>query len=74
MHESLRKGMSILAAAALSFLPSAPASPTTATPNGKSGRVTTVSSANTKAVGVSAPNILSPELIETIVAQGLQPS
>src|SRR5215470_2173290 len=71
MQQSLRKGMSLLAAAAVSFLPAAPAfSDEGNGPNGKSGRVSAVTSANPKALGVPAPNILSPELIETIVAQG----
>ena len=35
--------------------------------------LTHVASANTKTVGVPAPNVLSPELIETIVAQGATP-
>jgi len=71
MHHSLRKGMSLLAAAAVSFLPAAPAFADEGNgPNGKPGRVTAVGSANTRAVGVPAPNILSPELIETIAAQG----
>jgi hypothetical protein len=70
MHQNVRKGMSLLAAAA-SFLPVAPAYADEGHgPNGKPGRVTSVSSANQKAVGVPAPNILSPELIETIVAEG----
>src|SRR4029453_12048892 len=71
MQQSVRKGMSLLAAAAISFLPVASAYADEGNgPNGKPGRVTSVSSANPKAVGVPAPNILSPELIETIVAQG----
>jgi hypothetical protein len=71
MLQSLRKGVSILAAAAVSFLPATSAFADEGNgPNGKPGRVSSVSSANPKAVGVPAPNILSPELIEAIVAQG----
>jgi len=71
MHQSFRKGMSLLAAAAVSLLPAAPAFADDHNgPNGQPGRVTAVTSANPKAVGVPAPNILSPELIATIVAQG----
>src|SRR5215813_1277439 len=71
MHHYFRKGISLLAAAAVSFLPAAPAFADEGDGhNGKPGRVTSVASANPKAVGVPAPNILSPELGETIVAQG----
>src|SRR5215813_15588476 len=71
MHQSLRKGMSLLAASALSLLPLSSALADNGNgPNGKLGRVTAVAAANPKTVGVPAPNILSPELIETIVAQG----
>ena len=71
MHQSVRKGMSLLAAVAVSFLPVASAYADEGNgPNGKPGWVTSVSSANPKAAGVSAPNVLSPELIATIVAQG----
>lgn len=37
------------------------------------GDLTPVPNANPKVVGQPAPNVLSPELIETIVAQGSQP-
>jgi len=71
MHQSVRKGMSLLAAAAVSFLPVASAYADEGNgPNGKPGRVSSVSSANPKAIGVPAPNILSQELIGTILAQG----
>src|SRR5215831_7351567 len=71
MHDSFRKGISLLAAAAVSLLPAAQAFADEGNGhNGKPGRVTSVASANPKTVGVPAPNILSPELIETIVAQG----
>jgi hypothetical protein len=71
MHQSVRKGMSLLAVAAVSFLPVASGYADEGHgPNGKSGRVTSVSAPNSKAVGVPAPNVLSPELIETIVAEG----
>src|SRR5215471_8655700 len=71
MHHYFRKGISLLAAAAVSFLPAAPAFADVGDGHhGKPGRVTSVASANPKAVGAPAPNILSPELIETIVAQG----
>src|SRR5215813_14701148 len=71
MHHYFRKGISLLAAAAVSFLPAAPAFADEGDGhNGKPGRVTSVASANPKAVGAPAPNILSPELVETIVAQG----
>jgi hypothetical protein len=69
MHQSIRKGMSLLAA--VCFLPVASGYADEGHgPNGKPGRVTSVSSANPKAVGVSAPNILSPELVAALVAQG----
>ena len=71
MQSRVRKTMAVLAAAALSVLPAAPAFPSEGNgPNGKLGSVTPVGSANPKAVGVPAPNVLSPELIETIVAEG----
>ena len=71
MQQSLRKGMSMLAAVAASFLQVSPAFANDGNgPSGKPGRVTSVSLANPKVVGVSAPNILSPELNETIAAQG----
>ena len=71
MHQSVRKGTSLLAAVAVSFLPAASAYADEGNgPNGKPGRVASVSSANPKAAGVSAPNVLSPELIAAIVAQG----
>ena len=59
MHQSVRKGMSLLAAAAVSFLPVASAYADEGHgPNGKPGRVTSVSAPNSKAVGVPAPNVL----------------
>src|SRR5262245_29164659 len=71
MHQRLRKGVSLLAASALSLLPLSSALADNGNgPNGNPGRVTAVAAANPKTVGVPAPNILSPELIETIVAQG----
>ena len=71
MHQSVRKGMSLLAAATIGFLPVASAYADEGNgQNGKPGRVTSVSAANPKAVGAPAPNILSPELLGTIVAQG----
>src|SRR5215813_274310 len=71
MHNSLRKGMSLLAATAVIFLPAAPAFADEGNgPNGKPGRVTSVASANPKAVGAPAPNIFAQELAGTIVAQG----
>jgi hypothetical protein len=71
MQQSLRKRMSMLAAVAASFLQVSPAFANDGNgPSGKPGRVTSVSLANPKVVGVSAPNILSPELNETIAAQG----
>jgi hypothetical protein len=71
MHTRFRKTMAALAAAAISALPAAPAFADEGNgPNGKPGRVTSVASANPKSVGVPAPNVLSPELIEAIVAQG----
>jgi hypothetical protein len=61
MHQSVRKGMSLLATAAVCFLPVASSYADEGHgPNGKPGRVTSVSSANPKAVGVSAPNIFLP--------------
>lgn len=63
--------MSTLAAAAITALPAAPAFANEGNgPNGEPGRVTNVASANTKSVGVPAPNVLSPELIATLLAQG----
>ena len=70
MHQSVRKGMSVLAAAAVGFFPVVSYADEDHGLNGKPGRVSSVSAANPKAVGVSVPNVLSPELIATIVAQG----
>jgi hypothetical protein len=71
MQSRVRKTMAVLAAAAVSVLPAAPAFANEGNgPNGKPGAVTPVASANPKAVGVPAPNVFSPELIATIVAQG----
>src|SRR6476660_2491316 len=71
MHNSLRKGMSMLAAAAVGLLPLSPVFANEGNgPNGKPTRVTPVAAANPKSVGVPVPNVLSPELIEAMVAQG----
>src|SRR5882724_8869615 len=71
MHSRFRRALSVLAAAAITVLPAAPAfADESHGPKGKSGAVTPVASANPKRVGAPAPNILSPELIEAIVAQG----
>jgi Bacterial protein of unknown function (DUF839) len=75
MHSRFSKAMSTLAAAAIVLLPIAPAygndgHGNDGHPNGKPGRVSSVQSANPKSVGVPEPNVLSPELIEAIVAQG----
>src|SRR5437667_10457359 len=71
MHSRFRRAMSGLAAAAITVLPAAPAFADEGHgPKGKPGAVTPVASANPKSVGVPAPNVLSPELIEAIVAQG----
>ena len=70
MHSRFSRAMSMLAAAAIIVLPVAPGYANDGHPNGKPGRVSPVESANPKSVGVPAPNVLSPELIEAIVAQG----
>src|SRR5258708_4895127 len=71
MHSRFRRVMSVLAAAAVSVLPAAPAFADEGhSPKGKSAAVTPVASANPKSVGVAAPNVLSPELIAAIVTQG----
>src|SRR5436190_526711 len=70
MQSRFSKVMSVLAAAAISVLPAAPTFADEGHgPKGKPGAVTPVA-ANPKSVGVPAPNVLSPELIEAIVAQG----
>lgn len=71
MHSGFRKALAVLAAAAISALPAAPAFANEGNgPNGEPERVTSVPAANPKSVGVAAPNVLSPELIGSIVAQG----
>jgi hypothetical protein len=71
MHRSLTKALAVLAAAAISALPAGPAFANEGNgPNGQPGRVTSVPAANPKSVGIPAPNVLSPELIESVVAQG----
>ena len=71
MHSRFRRAMSVLAAAAITVLPAVPAFADEGHGHeGKTGAVTPVASANPKSVGVPAPNVLSPELVEAIVAQG----
>lgn len=71
MHNYLRKSISLLAATGLCILPLSPALANEGNgPNGTKGRITSVSAANSKSVGVSVPNSLPPELVAAIVAQG----
>ena len=71
MHSRLRKIISMLIVVTISVLPAAPAFADEGNgPNGEPGRVSSVAAANTKSVGVPAPNVFSPELIATLVAQG----
>ena len=67
MVRCLNKAVAIMAALAISFMP---ASATFAADNFAGISLTPVPSANPKAPGFAAPNILSVELTEAIVAQG----
>ncbi|HJZ65314.1 MAG TPA: hypothetical protein VKD70_13410 [Candidatus Acidoferrum sp.] len=63
-----RRTLALMATAALSLWPVAPAF--AGQDQGGTVHLTPVVSANHKTVGIAVPNVLSPELIETIVAQG----
>ena len=71
MHSRLHKIISMLIVVTINVLPAVPAFADEGNgPNGEPGRVSSIAAANTKSVGVPAPNVFSPELIATLVAQG----
>jgi hypothetical protein len=70
MHSGITKLLAILAAAATTTLPAAPAFADDDFFGPHAVRLTSVPTANPKVAGIPVPNVLSPELIETIVAQG----
>lgn len=71
MHRCFTKAVATMAAFAITVLPASPLFAGDRNDwQGKSHSLTPVQSANPKAPGLASPNILSPELIEVLVAQG----